>query len=127
MPERYLFEYAVIRVMPRVEREEFINAGVILYCPGKKFLKTLISLNEARLAALCPATDIDEVKEYLAAFHTVSEGGKQGGTIGALPIASRFRWLTAIRSSIVQASRVHPGMCCEPDEEVQKLFDQLVR
>lgn len=127
MQEKHLFEYAVIRVVPRVEREEFVNVGVIVYCASHRFLQTLYELNEARLTALFPGLDISEVKERLRAFEQVCTGGSDGGTIGKLPIASRFRWLTATRSTIVQTSPVHPGLCSDPQKTLQRLHEQLVR
>jgi hypothetical protein len=126
MHEKHLFEYAVIRVVPRVEREEFINAGIILYCPGQRFLKVLFNIEESRVRALCGKADIEQLNSYLNAFEQICIGGKSGGFIGSLPIASRFRWLTAIRSSVVQTSRVHPGFCEDPEATLRKLFESLV-
>ena len=120
------FEYAVIRVMPRVEREEFINVGVIVYCRSLGFLKTLYTLNETRLRALSAELDLDEVGERIQAFEKICAGRREGGTIGQLGIAERFRWLTATRSTIVQSSPVHPGLCTDAGETLTKLFDQLV-
>ncbi|RYY37442.1 MAG: DUF3037 domain-containing protein [Sphingobacteriaceae bacterium] len=122
-----LFEYAVIRVVPRVEREEFVNVGVILLCSKQKFLQFKYDVNPKRLHALSPELDIDEIKEHLHAFEQISLGSKQAGAIAQLDMASRFRWLTASRSTVVQASKVHPGLCGgEMGEKLQKLFEQLV-
>ena len=126
MQGKHLFEYAVIRVVPRVEREEFINVGVILYCQGQKFLKVLYDLNEEKIQALCKETDVQELAMYLKALEKICIGGKEGGTIGQLPLASRFRWLTATRSSVVQSSKVHPGLCTDAEEMVNELFQTLV-
>ncbi|WP_221391787.1 DUF3037 domain-containing protein [Dyadobacter sp. NIV53] len=126
MQGKHLFEYAVIRVVPRVEREEFINVGVILYCQGHKFLKVLYQLNEEKIHALSKDTDVQELGIYLKALEKICIGGKEGGTIGQFPLASRFRWLTATRSSVVQSSKVHPGFCADPGETVGRLFNQLV-
>lgn len=127
MPEQHLYEYAVIRVVPRVAREEFINAGVVLYCSRKKFLQALYVTDEARLSALCPSLDIAETTAYLDAFARICVGGKAAGTIGALGPAERFRWLTATRSTIVQCSKVHPGFCgADPAATLDRLFQQLV-
>lgn len=126
MQEKHLFEYAVIRVVPRVEREEFINAGIILYCPGQRFLKVLYHIEESRVRALCKKADIDQLNAYLIAFEQICVGGKMGGFIGSLPIASRFRWLTATRSSVVQSSKVHPGFCVDAEATLKKLFEDLV-
>ncbi|GAB3020525.1 DUF3037 domain-containing protein [Spirosoma pulveris] len=122
----HLFEYAVIRVMPRVEREEFINVGVIVYCRSLGFLKTLYTVNETRLRALSAELDLDEVRERIQAFEKICAGRREGGTIGQLGIAERFRWLTATRSTIVQSSPVHPGLCTDAGETLTKLFEQLV-
>ncbi|MDX5421375.1 MAG: DUF3037 domain-containing protein [Hymenobacteraceae bacterium] len=127
MQEKHLFEYAVIRVVPCVEREEFINVGVIVYCASQKFLKTKCDVNEERLRAFSDKLDMEELRERLRAFDRICAGGKDGGTIGALPIASRFRWLTATRSTVVQTSPVHPGLCADPQETLEKLFNQLVK
>ena len=126
MPDSHLFEYAVLRVVPRVEREEFLNIGIILYCPKQKFLQTLFTLDEARLMALFPGIDIPELQQHLEAFQAVTIGGPAAGPIGALDIASRFRWLTATRSTVLQTSKVHPGFCSDPPSALQRLHDQLV-
>jgi hypothetical protein len=126
MQGNYLFEYAVIRVVPRVEREEFLNAGVILYCAQKKFLGMIHSINESRLSALCETTDIGEIRCNLEAFQQIAEGNREYGPIAALDPASRFRWLTAMRSTIIQTSRVHPGFCTDPEETLRKLYAKLV-
>jgi hypothetical protein len=127
MQERQLFEYAVIRVVPRAEREEFINIGVIVYCSRQKFLASRIAFNEARLYALCPSIDIDQLKNNTRSFHTICAGGPQGGPIGSLPIAERFRWLTATRSTIVQTSKTHPGLCLDAEQKLNQLFSELVQ
>lgn len=127
MQEKQLFEYAVIRVVPRVEREEFINAGVILFCSAQGFLQTVYELNPERLRALCPDLDLAGLEERLAAFTRICKGGADGGTIGKLPPAGRFRWLTAARSTVVQTSAVHPGLCANAGETLQKLYTQLVK
>src|SRR5882762_4673563 len=104
MQENQLFEYAVIRVVPKVEREEFFNVGVILYCAQQNFLQTLYLVDANRLPAFCNKMDIEELREHLNAFEKVCVGDPGGGPIGKLPIAERFRWLTATRSTIVQTS-----------------------
>lgn len=126
MQEKDLFEYAVIRVVPRVEREEFLNVGVVLYCAKKRFLQVAFNLDESRLAAFSPELDIGEVKAYLCAFELICQGAAAGGKIAKIPIAERFRWLTATRSTVVQTSKVHPGFCGDPVEMLQRLFMQLV-
>ncbi len=126
MPEKHLFEYAVIRVMPRVEREEFINVGVILFCAKQAFLKTAYALNKDRLLVFSDAIDVPELEERLQLFQLIGKGGKEAGTIGQLTMASRFRWLTANCSTIVQTSPVHPGLCEDGQAMLDRLLKQLV-
>ncbi|UEG52245.1 DUF3037 domain-containing protein [Mucilaginibacter daejeonensis] len=126
MPEQHLFEYAVIRVVPRVEREEFLNVGVILYCPKGKYLQCQITIDEERLRIFCKQLDVEELAKNLYAFEQICIGSPQGGAIARLDAASRFRWLTATRSTVVQTSKVHPGFSTEPGTTLKRLFDQLV-
>ncbi len=126
MQDYHLFEYAVIRIVPRVEREEFMNVGVILYASRQKFLQSMFHLNEERLCAFSAETDIEEVKAHLRSFERICMGAADGGPIARLDMASRFRWLTATRSTIVQSSKVHPGFCTDPGEALERLFNQLV-
>lgn len=121
-----VFEYAIIRVVPKVEREEFVNVGVILYCGPLKFLKTKINVNKTRIHAFCQDIELSEVHQYMQAFEQVSAGTKGSGPIGELPMAERFRWLTATRSSIIQTSKVHPGITDDPQEMLDRLFEQHV-
>ncbi|MGZ5243156.1 MAG: DUF3037 domain-containing protein [Bacteroidia bacterium] len=127
MQEKHLFEYAIIRIVPRVEREEFINSGVILYCSSQGFLHTLYEVDEARLKTFPFKIDLQEIYERLQVFERICKGKKEGGTIGHLPIASRFRWLTATRSTIVQTSKVHPGFCKDPQQTLARLYEQYVK
>lgn len=126
MQDKYLFEYAVIRVVPQVEREEFINVGVILFCAKLKFLQATYTLNEQRLTCFSRQPDVDELTEHLCVFESICAGSPQGGPIARLDAASRFRWLTATRSTVVQCSKVHPGFCVDPLETLMKLHGQLV-
>lgn len=126
MQEKQLFEYAVIRVVPRVEREEFVNVGVILYCKQQKFLQIKCSINEGRIRAFCPELDIDELKEHMNALQQICQGTQAGGPIARLDMPSRFRWITATRSTVVQASKVHPGLCDDATETLDKLYNQMV-
>jgi hypothetical protein len=127
MQDEHLFEYAVIRVVPKVEREEFINIGVILYCSGQKFLQCILELNEKKLHALCCDIDIDELRAHMKSFEKICNGGSDAGPIGKLPLAERFRWLTATRSTILQTSKVHPGLCQDAFETLHRLHKQLVQ
>jgi hypothetical protein len=125
-PMQHVFEYAIIRVVPKVEREEFVNVGVILYCGALKFLKTRITINESRINAFCKEVEMNELQEYIHAFERISAGGKDSGSIGELAMAERFRWLTATRSSMVQTSKVHPGITDNPEEVLERLYRQHV-
>jgi len=126
MQQKHLFEYAVIRVVPRVEREEFLNIGVILYCAKLKFLRAKYLLDEPRLRAFSNTIDLEEIKEHVCAFEHICLADQDSGPIGKLDMASRFRWLTATRSTVLQTSKVHPGFCDEPEETLDSLFAQLV-
>ncbi len=126
MQENNLFEYAVIRLVPRVEREEFLNVGVILFCKKKKFLKVLYTLDENKIRALSENTDLEEFKAHLVAFEEIALGNKDSGPIGELEVAERFRWLTATRSTILQTSKVHPGLCKNLEETLNKLYNEQV-
>ena len=127
MPARSSFDYAVVRVVPRVEREEFVNAGVILFCRTKRFLAARVELDADRLRALWPAVDVDEVERHLDAIPRVAAGGQDAGPIGRLPQADRFHWLTAPRSTIVQVGQIHSGLCDDPNDELEHLLDIIVR
>jgi hypothetical protein len=126
MQDNRLFEYAVVRVVPRVEREEFLNVGVILYGRKTGFLQTLFHLDQSKLLAFYPQLDLKEIQEHLNSFERISKGTAGSGPIGALDAASRFRWLTATRSTVVQTSKVHPGFCEDHGAALEKLFRQLV-
>lgn len=126
MQERELFEYAVVRIVPRVEREEFINVGVVLYCRRQNFLNVRFALHTKRCEAFCASLDIDEVDAYLQAFQRICLGEADGGPLAVLPPAERFRWLTAKRSTVIQTSPVHPGLCIDAQETLTQLFEELV-
>jgi len=126
MQEKHLFEYAVLRVVPRVEREEFINAGVILFCAKRKFLECRYLIDEAKIQAICKELDLEQLSLNLQALQKICAGGKDAGVIGQLDAASRFRWLTATRSTVVQCSKVHPGFCNDPLEALERLHETLV-
>lgn len=126
MQEHHLFEYAVIRIVPQVEREEFINVGVIVYCGKQRFLKAVFNLDTDRLTAFCCKLDLTEVAANLKAFVEICDGGTSAGPIGKLDAPSRFRWLTATRSTVLQTSKVHPGFCKDPADTLLKLYRQMV-
>lgn len=126
MQENQLFEYAVIRAVPRVEREEFINVGIVLFCKRLNFLQTRCQLDEKKLLCLDEKADVAQLKQYLQAFDRIATGHADGGPIARLDTASRFRWLTATRSTILQTSKVHPGLCSDPVRALEKLYADLV-
>ncbi len=126
MPEKHLFEYAVIRLVPKVERGERINVGVVLYCKSLRFLDFKYEVEPDKLAAISPKTDLPEVCNHLDAFNEICLGSKDAGPLGKQDIASRFRWLTAKRSTIIQASEVHPGYCEDAKEKLKKIFAEMV-
>ena len=127
MPELCPFDYAVVRVVPRVERGEFVNAGVIVSCPGRNYLKARVELDEERLAAIDPGFDRETIERHLAAIPLICEGGARGGPIGLLPQRARFHWLVAPRSTIIQTSPVHTGFCEDGDQMLERLFELMVR
>ena len=126
MQEKHLYEYSVIRLLPAVEREEFLNVGIILFCKKQKFIKMNFTVNETKLRLFCGDFDIEQVKLNLEAFEKIADGNTLGGPIAAMDIASRFRWLTAVRSSIIQTSRPHPGLSLDLEQTAKRLFEELV-
>jgi hypothetical protein len=126
MPAPSVFEYAAIRVVPRVERGEFVNAGVVVFCRTRRFLEARIRLHTPRLLALAPDIDVAAVDELLGYIPLVCGGGRDAGPIGELPPHERFRWITAPRSTVVQPSPVHSGVCEEPSVALERLFGSLV-
>ncbi|MCJ0742582.1 DUF3037 domain-containing protein [Pedobacter montanisoli] len=126
MQERNLFEYAIIRVMPKVEREEFLNIGVILYCAKQRFLGTKYVIDEHRLKILCADLEMDILAQNLESLSRICKGGNDAAPIGLLDQPSRFRWLTAARSTIIQTSKVHPGLCTDAQATLEQLFDEMV-
>jgi hypothetical protein len=126
MPGREAFQYAILRVIPRVERGEALNAGVVLFSRRQGFLAARTELDVAALAALSPGCDPDEVHAHLETLERVAAGNPAGGPIAALEPSERFHWLTAPSSTIVQASPVHTGLTADPAAELDHLFGQLV-
>jgi len=126
MQEQLLYEYAVIRVVPRVEREEFLNVGLILFCKRAKLIKVRFYADETRLHSIAPDLDIDQIRLNLDSFVKIGAGLKIGGPIATFDVPSRFRWLTAIRSSVIQTSRPHSGLTTDLDATFSRLFEELV-
>ena len=124
---RSSYDYAVVRVVPRVERGEFLNAGVILHCPALRYLGARIELDAARLSALAPGVDAATVEEHLRLIPLVCAGGEGSGPIGRLGQRERWHWLSSPRSTVVQASPAHSGLCMDPEETLERLLARLVR
>ena len=127
MPTPHSFDYAVLRVVPRVDREEFVNAGVILFCSERNFLDARVHLDRDRVTALFPEADLPVIEEHLLAVTRVSAGGDGGGPIGKLSPRERFHWLVAPRSTMLQVSAVHSGLTEDPKATLEKLMQELVR
>lgn len=126
MQDRMLYEYAVIRIVPKVEREEFLNVGIILFCKEKNAIKVRFDIDRAKFEVFAPESDIDQIRLNLGSFVKIALGLETGGPIAKLDVPSRFRWLTAVRSSVIQTSRPHPGMCTDLDAAFEKLYAELV-
>jgi hypothetical protein len=127
VPDHCTYDYAIIRVVPRVEREEFVNVGVIVSCPARGFLEARIALDEQRLKVLGETLDIDVLRMHLATIPTICTGGKQAGPIGQLVQRERFHWLCAHRSTMIQISPVHTGLGKDPAAILEHLLDVMVR
>src|SRR5262249_25121667 len=126
VPDLCTYSYTIIRVVPRVEREEFVNVGVIVSCPARGFLEAHIELDEQRVKTLDASLDIESLRVHLATISTICAGGKEAGPIGQLSQRERFYWLSAPRSTIVQVSPVHTGLCHDPDVALRHLLDTMV-
>jgi Protein of unknown function (DUF3037) len=126
VPALISFDFATIRVVPRVEREEFVNAGVIVFCLEQKFLDALIRVDDAKLHAHCPELDLDMIRQHLEAFPKICAGETDAGPIARLSLRERFQWLVAPRSTVIQISPVHSGLCESPQSALHDLFRQLV-
>ena len=121
------FQYAVVRVVPSVERGETLNAGVILLCRPKRFLAARVGLDRARLEAMAPGIDAAAIEAHLAAVERIARGDRDAGPIAAMTQAERFHWLVAPSSTVIQPSEVHTGVCDDPAAELDHLFERLVR
>jgi hypothetical protein len=126
VPAPSSFEYAIVRVVPRVDREEFVNAGVILFCLERDFLAARVEVDEPRLRALWAATDVELVRQHLEAIPRICAGSPEAGPIARLSLRERFRWLAAPRSTMIQVSPVHAGLCNDPARALEDLFRQRV-
>lgn len=127
MQEPHLYEYAVVRVVPKVEREEFINVGLILFCKRQRYIRMEFKINEAKFSLFDTEIELSDLNTYLESFQNTAKGNKLGGRIGQLETPERFRWLTAVRSSVLQTSRPHAGLCENLDTLFEHLFVELVQ
>lgn len=127
MRDHYSYDYALVRVVPKVDREEFVNVGVIVLCLARDFLEARIELDERRLTALDPTLDIESTRTHLASIPAICAGGEQAGPIGDLTLRQRFDWLIAPRSTIIQTSAAHTGTCEDPAAALEHLLDTMVR
>lgn len=127
MHDHCSYDYAVVRIVPRVEREEFVNVGIILSCQAKDFLGARIELDEKRVLALDPKLDLETVRSHLASIPAICAGGAQAGPIGKLSLRERFHWLVAPRSTIIQTSAVHTGRCVDLEATMEHLLSKMVR
>jgi len=126
MQDKVTFEYAIIRLVPKVEREEFFNIGVILFSKRKKFLGVKFKVNETKLKAFSCDLDLDTVNNYLKSWELISKGEASGGAIAQFELSDRFRWLAASRSTIIQSSKTHSGITDNPEHELQAIFERHV-
>ena len=126
MQQKYLYEYAIVRVVPVVEREEFVNVGVILFSKKEKFIRMRYHLKEDKIMALTPGAALDEISRNLDAFCKIAAGEKDGGPVASMDEAERFRWLTAVRSASIQTSRPHPGVSDDLEKTFDSLFSEMV-
>ena len=126
MQDKVTFEYAIIRIVPKVEREEFFNVGVILFSKRKKFLDVKFHIDEKKLSAFSSDLEFKFLEDYLKAWKLICEGSKAGGSIGQLEQPDRFRWLVSVRSTIIQSSPTHSGLCYHPAQVLDELFENYV-
>ena len=127
MPAPSTYDYAIVRVVPHVDRGEFVNAGVIVSCSGQRFLEARIELDEARVLALAPGLDLGAIRKALAALPAICAGGPESGAFAGLSARQRFDWLVAPRSASIQTSPVHAGLCTDLDAALEHLMARMVR
>lgn len=127
MQEDKIYEYAVIRLVPKVEREEFFNIGLVMFSKKEKYIRVDFHLCPDKFALMHSKLDYEDITQNLISFQNIAKGDKNGGPIALLEIPERFRWLTAVRSAVVQTSRPHPGKSKDLDKTFDKLFEELVK
>ncbi|TXE07402.1 DUF3037 domain-containing protein [Gelidibacter salicanalis] len=126
MQDKVTYEYAIIRVVPKVEREEFFNVGVLLFSKRKNYLGVKFKIDKKKLEAFSDEIDLQMLKDHLAAWQNICEGAEDSGAIGQFEVSDRFRWLAACRSTIIQSSKTHSGLCMDPEAELEHLFKTFV-
>ncbi len=126
MQEQNKYEYAVLRYVPRVEREEFVNVGLAMMCKRRRWIRVKILLSEEKILAMQKDTDLNALGGQLQAFVDIAEGKKGAGPVAQYPVEERFRWISAVKSSVIQTSRPHPGICDDLDATFVRLFEELV-
>lgn len=126
MQQKHQYEYAIVRVVPAVEREEFVNVGVILFCKKRKFIRMKYHISQDKILMLKPDADLEEILKNLEAFRIIADGEKGGGPIALMDQAERFRWLSAVRSASIQTSRPHTGLSDDLGKTFNTLFDEMV-
>ena len=126
MQELNKYEYAVVRYVPRVEREEFINVGLAMMCKRRRWIKVCINLPFAKLTSMCPDVNAQLLNMQLQSFVDIAEGKSSAGPIAQYPVEERFRWISAVKSSVIQTSRPHPGICEDLEATFSRLFEELV-
>lgn len=126
MQEKLVYEYAIVRIVPKVEREEFVNVGLILLCKRARFLKFRFTLHEEKIRCFCKEFDIEQAQENLISFEKICNGDKTSGPIAQLEVEERFRWITAVKSSSIQSSRPHPGLSADLEKTFEELYNDFV-
>lgn len=126
MPDKFTFKYAIIRIVPKVEREEFFNVGVVLFCKRKKFLDVKYAISEAKLKAFSAEIELEVLNDYLKAWKLICKGDVAGGKIGQLDLSDRFGWLTSCRSTLIQSSSIHAGFDSDPEKALEDIFEKQV-
>lgn len=125
MQQKHQYEYAIVRVVPVVEREEFVNAGVILFCQKEKYIRMKYHLPQDKILIMKPDAELEEIRKNLEAFRIIADGEKEGGPIACLDPAERFRWLSAVRSASIQTSIPHTGLSDNLEKTFNSLFEEM--
>ena len=126
MQNKVTYEYAIIRLVPKVEREEFMNIGVIIFSKQKNYVGIKYNIDKEKIASFSGEVDVEMIREYLEGWESVCKGDPAGGIIGKLELSLRFRWLVARRSTIIQSSPTHPGLCADPEKVLTDIFTRYV-